>query len=386
MQREDRLHYLDNLRALAMLAGVVFHAALAYSPLMHTIWPTADTGHATIVDIVAWFFHLFRMPLFFVVSGFFAALLVNNRGIAGFFRNRCARVLLPLLICLPLIITSLHWLTAEAAVNAAQPSPVLIWLRAYIQENGAMPFAPGWAHLWFLFYLMLFTVLVWVVSAFELARFSKKIATLHPAILPLAFPMLLTPALAGVTVPWPAPEFFLPSLWALVFFGAYFTLGYQLFLSTALLGQLRSCSSLWLIGGLAAYAALFWLSNGFTSQANSSQHFAHALLEAYAGFWLTLWCLINAKQWLDSSNALMRWLADASYWVYLIHLPLLFAIQYRLLDVTMHWTAKFAIALIATLALSFLSYQLLVRHTAMGKFLNGRVPKKRHGIDVPKAV
>ncbi len=31
---QDRLHYMDQLRALAMLAGVVFHAALAYSPLM----------------------------------------------------------------------------------------------------------------------------------------------------------------------------------------------------------------------------------------------------------------------------------------------------------------------------------------------------------------
>ena len=35
MQADDRVHSMDNLRALAMLAGVVFHAALAYSPLMH---------------------------------------------------------------------------------------------------------------------------------------------------------------------------------------------------------------------------------------------------------------------------------------------------------------------------------------------------------------
>ena len=67
----------------------------------------------------------------------------------------------------------------------------------------------------------------------------------------------------------------------------------------------------------------------------------------------------------------MRWLADASYWVYLVHLPLLFAIQYRLLDVQMHWSAKFAIATLSTLALSFASYQLLVRHTPVGKMLNG---------------
>ena len=42
MQVGDRIHYMDNLRALAMLAGVVFHAAFAYSPLMHPLWPAAD--------------------------------------------------------------------------------------------------------------------------------------------------------------------------------------------------------------------------------------------------------------------------------------------------------------------------------------------------------
>ena len=32
-----RFHYMDNLRALAMLTGVVFHAALAYSVFAHPL-------------------------------------------------------------------------------------------------------------------------------------------------------------------------------------------------------------------------------------------------------------------------------------------------------------------------------------------------------------
>ena len=66
------------------------------------------------------------------------------------------------------------------------------------------------------------------------------------------------------------------------------------------------------------------------------------------------------------------------YWVYLVHLPVLFAIQYRLLDLQMHWTVKFAISTLSTLVLSLASYQLLVRHTPIGRLLNGRVPKARH--------
>ena len=189
MQLGDRVHYMDNLRALAMLAGVVFHAALAYSPLMHPVWPLADSEPALAVDAVAWFLHMFRMPLFFLVAGFFAALLVARRGIAGLFRNRCARVLLPLLLFLPPVLASLHWLTARAVATAVRPSPILAWLRAYVAEHGALPWIPGWAHLWFLFYLMLFTVLVWGSSTLDQRRIGMRIAALPPVALPALIPL-----------------------------------------------------------------------------------------------------------------------------------------------------------------------------------------------------
>jgi glucans biosynthesis protein C len=373
MQSGDRIHAMDNLRALAMLAGVVFHAALAYSPLMHPIWPAADAGRSVVVDVVAWFLHMFRMPLFFVVAGYFAALLVARRGVGGLFRNRCARVLLPLLLILPVVLFSMHWLTVEAAATVAHPSPALARIRSYIDQHGALPQMPGWAHLWFLFYLLLFTVLVWVASALELGRIGNRIANLHPGWLVAAVPMLLAPALASIGIPWPAPEFVIPALWALAFFGIHFALGYQLFHRSDMLDRLQPLSPVLLIGAVVAYALLFWSTDGFVAARPASpRHVLHALLEACAGCWMTLWCLLAARRWLAGRSATMRWLADASYWAYLVHLPLLLAIQYRLLDVQLHWMAKFVIATISTLALSFASYQLLVRHTLIGRLLNGK--------------
>lgn len=378
MRAGDRIRYMDNLRALAMLAGVVFHAALAYSPLMRPYWPLADAQGSIAVDAGAWFLHAFRMPLFFLLAGYFAALLVARRGMGALFRNRCARVLLPLLLFLPLVMASLNWLTANAAATATHPSPALAWIRVYIDEHGALPSAPGWVHLWFLFYLMLFTLLVWVASALELRRVGDRIAALHPVVLLAATPLLLAPALACVSVPSPAPESFVPSLWALVFFGVYFLVGYQARHRIEILDRLRSQSPFLLLGAIAAYTALFWLTDGFAAARHApARHFLHAQLEAYAGFWMTLWCLQAARRWLDGNSRSLRWLADASYWVYLVHLPILFAIQYRLLDIQMHWTAKFAVSTLSTLALSFASYQLLVRYTAIGRLLNGKLPSAR---------
>ena len=376
MQAGERVHHMDNLRALAMLAGVVFHAALAYSPLMHPIWPLADAGRSIAVDAVAWFLHLFRMPLFFVVAGFFAALLVARRGMAGLFRNRAARVLLPLVLFLPLVLISMHWLTMQAVANVAHPSPALAWMRGWIEQHGALPSLPGWAHLWFLFYLLLFTVLTWVASSLGLRSLGQRIAALPPLALILLFPIPLTLALAGTTAPWPAPEFVLPSLWAMAFFGLYFALGYQLFQRHEILDRMRPWSMLLLVGAVLGYALLFHSTDGFAlTRPKTLQHAMHAALEAYAGLWMTLWCLLAGKRWLDRRSPAMRLLADASYWTYLVHLPLLFAIQYRLLDVQLHWMTKFAIAVLATFALSFVSYRLVVRHTLMGRLLNGKHAK-----------
>ena len=96
-----RLHHMDNLRALAMLLGVVFHASLAYSPMLHFFWLPADNQAAEAIDVFAWFSHLFRMPLFFLIAGFFAIFLIEKRGLKGFLINRTMRVLLPLVLFLP---------------------------------------------------------------------------------------------------------------------------------------------------------------------------------------------------------------------------------------------------------------------------------------------
>ena len=94
-----RYHGLDALRGVVMMLGIVIHAAvyfLAYPPLPVPL----DPSSSPVFDVIVVFVHSFRMPLFFVLAGFFASLLVEKYGIAGSYRNRVKRVLLPLLLSL----------------------------------------------------------------------------------------------------------------------------------------------------------------------------------------------------------------------------------------------------------------------------------------------
>lgn len=341
----ERIHYLDNLRALAMLAGVFFHAGLAYAPSMHAHWPAADPrGQSTWIDAAVWFPHLFRMPLFFVTAGFFAAMLVKKRGIGGMCKNRLKRILLPLLLFGPLLVICMGLLTREAASTVRHPGPVLAYLK---QHDIQMP--PTLGHLWFLAYLLWFYLLVWIARASE---FKFAAPALSPGRLVMAGPMLLVPALWSVSSPFPAPEALLPQLWALVFFGSYFAFGYWLFDHPEF--QMPRPMPL-LIGAAVFYGALCWL----WGRRNPSLHGTQAIFEAYIGAWMTLACLSSAQTWMNATNRWLRYIADASYWIYVTHLPILLAIQYRLLDLDAAWPLKFAAAVLGTLAVSCVTRAIL---------------------------
>lgn len=371
-----RLHYMDNLRALAMLTGVVFHAALAYSVLAHPFWPTADKGQSLIVDAFAWFVHLFRMPLFFVVAGFFAALLVQKRGIGGMLKNRFMRIVLPLIAFWPLVYFSMSWLIRTAITEVEHLSPLLQMIKPWLANPQAPTAPPTLVHLWFLAYMMCFCILVWVASTLELhkhfARLDRALSAWTPMKTVGLVPLLLMPALFDVPAPFPAPESFFPQWWAILFYGTYFLIGFRLFHQGQWLEQLSPFAPRLLLISLLAYALFLYLlqANGMAKPDLLLQAVL-VLLQAYIGYWMTLVCIIFGQRWLDKPRGALRYIADASYWVYLVHLPLIFVIQIPLMDVNLHWGVKLSLSLCATLGIAFLTYHLFVRSHLLGKFLNG---------------
>lgn len=371
-----RFHYMDNLRALAMLTGVVFHAALAYSVLAHPLWPTADRGHSLLIDAFAWFFHLFRMPLFFVVAGFFAALLVQKRGMGGMLKNRFMRIILPLLVFWPLVYFSMSWLIRDAIADVQNLSPLLQMIKPWLDNPRAPTAPPTLVHLWFLPYVMCFCILVWVASTLEWHQYLSGLVAWFDALTPMKkvclVPLVLMPALFAVPAPFPAPESFFPQWWALLFYGTYFLIGFRLFHQARSIDQLRPYAPRLLMLSLLAYALFFFfLQTKGASKPDLILQATFVLLQAYTGYWMTLVCIIFGQRWLDAHHGFLRYVADASYWVYLIHLPLIFAIQIPLMDVNLHWSVKLSLSLCATLGIAFITYHLFVRGRLLGKFLNG---------------
>ena len=89
----NRIHSLDAYRGVLMILGIVLHGAI---PFMHG----GDDISTGFVKFSFWSVHLFRMPAFFVLSGFFGALLWQRYGAGGMLMNRFERLALPLVASL----------------------------------------------------------------------------------------------------------------------------------------------------------------------------------------------------------------------------------------------------------------------------------------------
>lgn len=372
----ERLHAMDHLRALAMLAGVLFHAALAHSVLMQPFWPTATGAASWTVDALVWLSHLVRMPLFFLVAGFFAAMLLQRRGMGGLMRQRLRRVLLPLLVAWPLVtlasIAAFDW--ALAHVQAS--NGVLTALRAAQAGASAgvgadaspLPLSTG--HLWFLYYLLLFAVLLWIGRALEAGRWLQAVFARGPWVVALGLPLLLAGPFALTSAPHPAPESLLPALWAIVLYGSFFALGVGLYGRLDWLAPLQRAWWPGLIVVLALQAVFVWrLQAGPVERLWPYAAWPTALLEAAIASWGTLLCLLAGLRWLGQPSTALRYLAGSAYTVYLVHLPLLFALQFALMDAGLPSAAFFALSVAGTLAGCLLIYELAVRHTALRRWV-----------------
>jgi glucans biosynthesis protein C len=385
---DPRFHSLDAVRACALLAGIVLHATMAYLPGFDAMrWPIADKSTSEALGLTFFVIHIFRMSLFFMMAGFFARLLRERLGTAGLVRNRLRRIGLPFLaamvLVMPLTLLPIIWSTLQTGIKGGPPP-------------GTLPpvLGPGvpLGHLWFL-YLLLLLLALWLPVRSLLVRLDSTgsrraawggavaglvVSRFAPVMLAVPVSLLLA------FTPWwriwqgiPVPAVgLIPNLPALITFGGAFLLGWCLHREPSTLRSMAADWLLYLVAAVLATVACMLI-------AGDTLHFGLQPLPQFermafaGGYALALWCwcfaaIGAAARLLDRPAPRWRYLADASYWMYLVHLPIVWLLQAATLRWPFPWAVKFPMVLLVTMTLLFASYHWLVRDTFVGVFLNGR--------------
>jgi glucan biosynthesis protein C len=383
----ERLHGLDALRGFALLLGVVLHGSMSFLP-GPSIWIASDVSRSSTLSLAFFVIHMLRMTTFFLLAGFMARLSFHRLGVWGFAKDRLKRIALPLITAWPLIFIALlaiaAWatFTATGTVEPPPPSPSL--------SVRSFPLA----HLWFLYLLLLLyptaLVLRAIIAFFDrwlpLRRWADAAlrGLLRPwAALLLALPLAIALYLHPYWFGWfgiPTPDqSLIPNLPALVGYGLAFSLGWLLHRQPPLLKRLEAQWP-WLLA-LALAATLCCLNLAGLHPVLMPLPQGSGKLFYAAGYAVAVWAWAFALlglsfRFFSRPSPTRRYLADASYWIYLAHLPIVMVFQVAIAKVPLHWALKFPLFLTLALGLLFLSYHLFVRFTFIGAVLNGHRKKR----------
>ncbi len=386
--KSSRLDYLDATRAFALVLGILFHACLSFVPV-YIGWAVQDISTSPMVAVFMTVSHSFRMETFFLLAGFLSHQTFHRKGARDFIRARLLRIGVPFVvgwfILHPLVISG--WIMGSASLHGHVD--IGAGLRGGFQSLSTLPngLLVG-SHLWFLYYLVLITVPTVAVRelvkasgswhAVLIRRADSVVAWL--AISPVS-PMIL--AIPTASALWfmrywsidTPDQSLVPELPSLVVYSSFFLLGWMLNREDELIPQITRLSwSRWMMSGLGITTVLLL---GEIERDPGHPYYRTAHVAYAAGYALTMWSLTFLmigilRKLFSRPNGFVRYIADSSYWMYLLHLPVVVWLQVAVAELPLHWSLKLAFISSITIGLSLFTYDLVVRSTFIGWILHGR--------------
>lgn len=351
----NRMYDMDFLRSVAMFLGILLHGTGFLLPA--DVWPVhvqpyvdnrslRENPYSYVFSMI----HGFRIPLFFVLSGFFSTMLLRKRGLKYLAMHRVRRVGLPFLAATVTIIPVTSWLFLGDAFNPAS------WTIAWISHT--------W-HVWFLWYLL------WLTAGFVvLSRCGLTFS--HPLwwlVIPVSFvpQYLMRQPVFGPD----SADALLPDPVILSFYAIFFVLGAMLY------SRWVTPRPLWTIALLPAILLFFPVGMLFmdTGDSGLSEPWIRSVsATCQAGFaWSMCFGMMGLFRWIASgARAWVQYMSDSAYWIYLSHLPLVVLLQMLLVDWAFNPHLKYLTVCLVTPAVLLLVYHVAIRYTAVGTMLNGK--------------
>ncbi len=362
-----RLAFLDWLRFLVVLSLAPFHAAISFTGMGSVyvydtpvrdillagstpvgVGPFALTGFPVFMD--NWF-----MNLLFFVSGIGATLSLRKRNGARFLGERCNRLLLPLLICTPLVISVQSWLRALSFGRFS--GGFLAFFPSFFNGVYTGPQSSGnydWGHLWFLAYLFVFSALALplFLSIQGKGEASRVLSvTGRFAAMPLILlPALWTGFLEALFRPgWPG-SFTLINDWAyFTVFLSFFLAGYIVGSVPKLLQAIEKHRLAALILGATAFLAriatygVVAVSDGYNAANIVAQAF-----RGIAAYGLVMAAMGYGQRYLNGQGRMLGIARDLSFPLYILHYAPLTAATYLLLNSGLSVWTRWILAVVAS--------------------------------------
>jgi glucan biosynthesis protein C len=350
----SRIYFLDNLKVLLAVLVVLHHAAQPYGP--GGSWWIASDSISIIDYIVLGIFMAvnasFFMGLFFMISAYFVPSSLERKGAAKFMKDRLVKLGVPILIFMIGVF------------------PVMGYL---LEGKPSITFG----HLWFLDLLLIFSavyVAYWLVK-----KPSSNVKRAFPgtaAIVAFAVAMALITFVVSI---WSPENHWVP----LGLFEPFHLTQYAMLFAAGIIAYREG----W-IGAIPKSTAKLWsrvtilmviLLLVIGSVTNSKEFSGGLTLASLLGsFWEAFMCVSMCiallslfKNRFNSQGPIAKALANNSFTVYLIHIPIIVLLQYMLIGVAIDPLIKFAIVGAIGVLLVFAISHYVIRRLPYAKYILG---------------
>ena len=362
-----RLVFLDWVRILAFGWLVLYHVGMYYvSWSWHVKSPHAGIWLEPWMRLSSpW-----RMDLLFLVSGAATSMMLLREGAStGLLRQRLGRLLWPLVFGVLVVVPPQSW--REVVFRFGYEGSYGEFLRLYLSGYSDFCAGPGrclvlptWNHLWFLPYLLSYTLLLWLLLR-RWPGLLQRLAAALPRVLAgsglLLWPVLFLAALlALLRARFPDTRALVDDWHAHSHFLAAFLLG----------AVLARCPGMWtqfaqrrwraLVAALLAWLLLLGATPAWGA--------LWPLPSALAGllFAVQQWCAIVAalgfaQVHLRSDGALRRYLTEAVFPVYILHQTLIIVLAWQLAPFNLQPVVEAPLLVLLTLGLAFALFEVVRR-------------------------
>ncbi|PJZ68885.1 acyltransferase [Leptospira perolatii] len=381
------MDYLDNLRSFALLLGLAFHVAIVYAAELK--YPLRNDDRSVGFDVFGEWVHLFRMPLFFFLSGYFSERTFRSKGFQDFLRLRGFRIIIPLFSGVLLFAPMQYY------IPAIQNGYTGSYLEFFWYEFLAGNIRPS--HLWFLLYLVLYTFLYVGVRP-TIVKFGSLILPERrygssdiSALSRKRWEALLILSIWSTFWTCLVNYFFLKDdhfltiepvqfIYDLSFFtaGAFFIQKENIFLK----GN-TNIFELALLGfcAILVFGAFFWISRidpfwSYFGYTGAWRRILHLFLKCLGGWlWISFFVRLFQSNFYKK-NDFTIYLRESSLPVYLLHHPISLSVGYMIVQSDWQISGKFLLHLFLTYFLTFSVYHLMIRDSKIWNTVLGNAKPK----------
>jgi len=347
-----RDYSLDWLRVIAFGLLILYHAGM---PFTGWGWHIDNAETSEWLRAPMYFVNRWRLPLLFFVSGAGTAFALGRRGAGEFLRERAARLLVPLVFAMFVIVPpQIYWERLDRGQFSGsywQWYPNVLAFRPYPQGDFS------WHHMWFVLYL--FVISAALLPVLRWCRGRELTWLRQPAaLLLLPVPSFAIAVTLGARYP---TTHALWGDWANLAVSAWtFFVGFLFARDARLLDTARRLWRPFVLAGVVTFLLLYTRTvTGWWREA--------------AGAWNGLFWIVGlaglARERLSFSNAFLQYAAPAVFPFYILHQTVTVGLVYAVVGWMWPWWAKWIIVSLGTFVLTAIAYEFVIRRVrVLGPF------------------